>query len=77
MPQSNVIFAFLFIGFLVWITVRGELGAYAGFLLGTATPAGGSNVASSGNNTNTTATSSNNTAAYAQAAAQTAIALMG
>lgn len=32
-PQSNVIFAFLFIGFLVWITVRGELPTYLNYLL--------------------------------------------
>jgi len=29
MPQSNVIFAFLFAAFIVFITVRGELPSYA------------------------------------------------
>jgi len=33
MQQSNVIFAFLFIGFIVFITARGELRTYMGFLI--------------------------------------------
>lgn len=33
MPQSSVIAAYLMIAFLVFITMRGELQAYMGFLL--------------------------------------------
>lgn len=33
MPQSNVIFFFLFAAFFVFITLRGELRKYMGFLL--------------------------------------------
>jgi hypothetical protein len=33
MPQSNVIFAYLFAAFVIFITVRGELPKYLGFLL--------------------------------------------
>jgi hypothetical protein len=32
--QSNIIFAFLFVAFLVFITMRGELPTYLGFLFG-------------------------------------------
>jgi hypothetical protein len=32
-PQSNVIFAYLALAFVVFITMRGQLGVYAGFLL--------------------------------------------
>lgn len=34
MPQSNVIFAFLFAAFIIFVTVRGNLPKYMGFLLG-------------------------------------------
>jgi hypothetical protein len=49
--QSNVIFAYLLIAFIVFITVRGELPTYLGFLLGgTSSPVsqggGGINAAS-------------------------------
>lgn len=33
MPQSNVIFFYLFAAFFVFITMRGELPKYMGFLL--------------------------------------------
>lgn len=33
MPQSNVIFFFVFAAFFVFITMRGELPKYLGFLL--------------------------------------------
>jgi hypothetical protein len=33
MPQSNVIFFYVFAAFLVFITMRGELPKYMGFLL--------------------------------------------
>lgn len=33
MPQSNVIFFYLFAAFVVFITTRGELPKYMGFLL--------------------------------------------
>jgi hypothetical protein len=33
MQQSNVVFAFLFIAFLVFITARGELRTYMGFII--------------------------------------------
>lgn len=32
MPQTNVIFAFLFAAYFVFITVRGELPIYLGFI---------------------------------------------
>ncbi|MDE2020305.1 MAG: hypothetical protein KGJ13_08225 [Patescibacteria group bacterium] len=38
-PQSNVIFFYLFAAFFVFITMRGELRKYMGFLLSTPTPA--------------------------------------
>jgi hypothetical protein len=34
-PQSNVIFFYLFAAFFVFITLRGELRKYMGFLLST------------------------------------------
>jgi hypothetical protein len=34
MNQSNVIFGFLLAAFIVFITMRGELPVYMGFLLG-------------------------------------------
>jgi hypothetical protein len=40
MPQSNVIFFYVFAAFFVYITLRGELPKYMGFLL--ASPTGGS-----------------------------------
>lgn len=40
MPQSNVIFFYLFAAFFVFITMRGELPKYMGFLL--AAPKAGS-----------------------------------
>lgn len=39
MPQSNVIFFYVFAAFFVFITLRGELPKYMGFLL--ASPTGG------------------------------------
>jgi len=42
--QSNVIFAYLLIAFIVFITVKGELPTYLGFLLG------GSSVSPTGQN---------------------------
>jgi hypothetical protein len=33
MPQSNVIFAFLFISFAVWVTAKGELSTYIDYLI--------------------------------------------
>lgn len=33
--QSNVIFAFLAVAFVIFITMRGEIGVYMGFLLST------------------------------------------
>jgi hypothetical protein len=46
MQQSNTIFAFLFFAFLFFITARGELRDYLGFLFGTPTQSGNSTVAS-------------------------------
>jgi hypothetical protein len=43
MPQSNVIFGFLAVAFLVFITQKGELGIYWGFLV--SSPANGSTTA--------------------------------
>lgn len=34
MNQSNVIFAYLFGAFVIYITMRGELRTYMGFLIG-------------------------------------------
>jgi hypothetical protein len=34
MPQSSVIIGFLFVAFIVFITMRGELRKYWGFLVG-------------------------------------------
>jgi hypothetical protein len=34
MSQSNVIFAFLAMAFIIFVTVRGELPTYMGFVLG-------------------------------------------
>lgn len=34
MGQSNAIFAYLFIAFLIFITMRGKLPKYLGFLIG-------------------------------------------
>jgi hypothetical protein len=41
MPQSNVIFFYMFAAFFVFITLRGELPKYMGFLL--ASPKGPTN----------------------------------
>ena len=38
MPQSNVIFGFLFAAFVIFITQRGELPIYLGFLFNPAPP---------------------------------------
>lgn len=38
MPQSNVIFFYLFAAFFVFITLRGELRKYMGFLFSTPSP---------------------------------------
>lgn len=35
MPQSNVIFFYLFAAFVIYVTIRGELPLYLGFLLST------------------------------------------
>jgi hypothetical protein len=45
MPQSNVIFFYLFAAFFVFITLRGELPKYMGFVL--ASPTGGGTAPSS------------------------------
>jgi hypothetical protein len=45
MPQSNVIFFYVFAAFFVYITLRGELPKYMGFLL--ASPTGGTAAPSS------------------------------
>lgn len=34
MPQSNVIFAYLFAAFVIFVTMRGKLPKYLGFVLG-------------------------------------------
>jgi hypothetical protein len=52
MQQSNVIFAALFVAFIVYVTLRGELPTYVGLLKGTS---GNMTVASS-QNQNLTAT---------------------
>lgn len=41
MPQSNVIFGFLAVAFVIFITMRGELRLYFGFLF--STPVAGQN----------------------------------
>jgi len=38
MPQSNAIFFFVFAAFFVFITLRGELPKYMGFLLASPVP---------------------------------------
>lgn len=44
MSQSNRIFAFMALAFVVFITMKGELPVYLGFILSTPKqPAGGSN----------------------------------
>lgn len=49
MPQSSVIFGALFIGFLVYITMKGELGAYGQAFFGTqAGPSTGDSSSSGG-----------------------------
>lgn len=46
MPQSNIIFAFLLIAFIVFVTMRGELPQYWGMMLGKCNnPAGGAGAA--------------------------------
>jgi len=60
--QSSVIFGFLAAAFLIFITMRGELSVYMGFLL--ASPAGGSI-------TGSTTALTNQTTAVAQAVGQT------
>jgi hypothetical protein len=45
MPQSNVIFFYIFAAFVVFITLRGELPKYMGFLL--ASPVGPSSLGGS------------------------------
>jgi hypothetical protein len=40
MPQSNVIFFYLFAAFFIFITLRGELRKYMGFLLSTPVASG-------------------------------------
>lgn len=39
MNQSNVIFAFLFAAFIIFVTMRGDLPKYLGFVLGETAPA--------------------------------------
>lgn len=43
MNQSNVIFGFIFAAFVIFITQRGELPIYLGFLLATPKASGGDN----------------------------------
>ena len=48
-PQSNVIFFYLFAAFFVFITMRGELPKYMGFLLSSPTKAATPTTQVSGN----------------------------
>ncbi len=43
MSQSNIIAAYLFIAFVIFITMRGELRTYLGFFVGGGTPAAAPN----------------------------------
>jgi hypothetical protein len=46
MDQSNIIFLYLLIAFVIFITMRNELGTYMGFVFGaTSSPVAGSNAA--------------------------------
>jgi hypothetical protein len=54
MNQSTVIFGYLFVAFLIFITMRGELPVYAGFLL--STPKASGNSGNVGANTQSSAT---------------------
>jgi hypothetical protein len=45
MPQSNVIFGFLAVAFLIWITQKGEVGIYWGFLVSSPSNASSSTTA--------------------------------
>lgn len=65
MPQSNVIFGFLFIGFMVWVTVRGELATYIGYLIRPKVT--GTNTASAATNTQSGPNSSQLASAAVQA----------
>jgi hypothetical protein len=47
--QSNSIFAFLALAFIVFITMRGELPVYTGFLLGPTNGGTGATPADTGN----------------------------
>jgi hypothetical protein len=49
MPQSNVIFFYVFAAFFVFITLRGELPKYLGFLLASPLPAGTTTLNGPGN----------------------------
>jgi hypothetical protein len=47
MPQSNVIFAFLLVAFIMFVTMKGELPIYLGFFL--SSPQGSSGTGSASN----------------------------
>lgn len=67
-PQSNIIFAFLLIAFIVFVTMRGELPQYWGMMLGKCNnPAGG---ASSGASVSNVQAVQNGTLTPAQALTQ-------
>jgi len=68
MSQSNVIFAFLLVSFLVWITVKGELTTYINYLTKGAASA---QAASAGQNAS--AAASSGTPSTSQTASSSAI----
>jgi len=69
--QSSAIFGAIFVAYFVFITIRGELPTYAGFLL--STPQGGSQPQAS----NTGNAQSSNQAAQATSIVNDAIAVLG
>lgn len=74
MNQSNAIFAALTIAFLVFITIRGELRTYMGFLLGaTAGPANTPVVKTAGIPNPTGSVAVQKATGYAEAAAKFAV----
>lgn len=67
MSQSNIIFAAIFIAYLIFITVRGEIPIYLGLLLKSPaqTPATGTATAASGVNAGQVANAATATASLA------------
>lgn len=57
--QSNIIAAYLFVAFVIFITMRGELGVYLGFFIG-----GGAAPVAPGSPSNTATTAGTNTAGF-------------